>query len=669
MNTQTMLNSTRGALVATAFAAAGFIAIPANAETYYLTGAGSITWGEVWTNSTGEATALLDDASVVRYDDNFVITDINGNVTTPSGDPTANALDHYLNTHLWFEGTGRLLFYGQSLDGAKLHLSGTSALYFMGPVSNPSEMPSIKSNAAIILEGGAGGDAKSIRARKDSDNWIDYQGVELKCPISGGSPLYLTYDPTASESVNKMMPIILNPETEGGNSGFTGVLHIKGTTNSLGVAQLQEVRVMTSDALGGDLESWDPSGLDLDYAKLVISADVTTTANRALAVHNESEISVDEDKTLTVLGRHWIPTKLTKSGKGTLYLRGGTVAGNGDFTVEEGTLKVGHSESTFDLFGVNVASNATLEITESGAKIQGHIILDGGTLIIPEGVSVVSTGTENAADQGVYIRPLGNASLVMGENAELDIRALSIWDDGMLNITAPESAKVRLLGDVYNPAGADILSSRLAHITYNGSLATIGENYTLMSVDSESYFDKGANVELKDGSVTLDTMQAAWLNCCIDNVENATKEGVIAAAANLTRKEFDEAYMLNLDIANRGTYKFGVASFEVLRDYEDETHAFGNYAKICVRLERSNPVGNFAFGKAQIFVSPTLEDLESSPTGQRKFEFGDAEDYEPETEFDNWKVKEAEIIYPLFLNAYKQSAFFKTTMEPVEFEE
>lgn len=664
MKTQTLLKSARGALVATAFVTAGFIAIPANAETYYLTDAGSITRENVWTNSTGEVTTLLDDVSAADHaDDWFMINGpYAGKVVNTDGSGDGNSQDHYFNTHIGFQGWARLFFYGQSLDGCTLHLTGNSHLYFCGPNSNPSEMPSIKSNASIIVEGGTHGSPSSINTWHQN-SWVENLGVELKCPISGNGYLCLT-----SFDVTRMTPIVLNPQTEGGNSNFTGALHIKGGTNSLGVAQLQEVRVMTPDALGGDPENYESYGLELDYAKLVVSADVTTAANREFFMPNDSEISVDEGKTLTVLGRHYFANKLTKSGMGTLYLRGGTVAGNGDFTVEEGTLKVGHSESTFDLFGVNVASNATLEITESGAKIQGHIILDGGKLIIPEGVSVVSNGTENVADQGVYIRPLGNASLVMGAHAELDIRALSIWDDGMLNITAPESAKVRLLGDVYNPAGADILSSRLAHITYNGSLATIGDNYTLMSVDSDSHFDKEANVELKDGSVTLDTMQAAWLNCCIDNVENATKEGVIAAAANLTRKEFDEAYMLNLDIANPGTYKFGVASFEVLRDYEDETHAFGNYAKICVRLERSNPVGNFAFGKAQIFVSPTLEGLESNPAA-RKFEFGDAEDYEPETELDNWKVKEAELLYPLFLKAYKQSAFFKTTLVPVEFEE
>jgi len=670
MNTQTMLNSTRGALVATAFAAAGFIAIPANAETYYLTNGINIAKADVWTNSTGTATTLRDDIAAVDHaDDYFVIDNTAGWIVNTNGNGNANSQDHYFNTHIGFQGWARLMFYGQSLDGCTLHFNGNSHLYFNGPSTNPSEMPSVKSNASIIVNGGTHGGPSRIRARKDSSNWVDNQGLELKCPISGNGFLCLTYT-----DVPKMMPIVLNPQTEGGNSNFTGALHIMGATNSLGEAQLQEVRVMTPDALGGELDADAPSGygLELDYAKLVVSADVTTSASRVLYIPNDSEISVVEGKTLAVAGRRWLPggKTLTKSGKGTLELRGGVFLGTGEIIVEEGTLKVGCSGERVDLQGVIVSSNATLEVAESNAMLNGHIALDGGTLRLADNVSVVSNGTELAGDKGIYIKPRSTSSIVLGENAELDIRGLETWGGSMLNITAPESAKVRLLEYVYNPYWTEETGWGLAHITYNGKMAVIGEDFTLGHIDHDAYFDIGDVVALKAGSVTLDSIQATWLNCCIDCAAANTKATVSSAAANLTRKEFDDACLLNVDIAD-GTYSFGVTRFEILRNYENSEKriALGDYAKIYVRLERSNPVGNWANGHVQIYASSAPGDLESNPTDVVVW-LEKAEDDETEADLGAWEVKEAHVYYPLAVEEGDvPPAFFKAKLVPDEWKE
>ena len=159
-------------------------------------------------------------------------------------------------------------------------------------------------------------------------------------------------------------------------------------------------------------------GLELDYAKHIVSEDVTTDTNRTLFVSNDSEISVDEGKTLTVLGTHWLSAgkMLTKTGNGALYLKGGRLRDVGDITVEEGTLKVRHSSARSDVHGVIVRPNATLEIAESNAMLNGQINLYGGTLKIDDNVSVVSNGTEMA---GVYIglKRYTTASLVIGEEA------------------------------------------------------------------------------------------------------------------------------------------------------------------------------------------------------------------------------------------------------------
>ena len=58
------------------------------------------------------------------------------------------------------------------------------------------------------------------------------------------------------------------------------------------------------------------------------------------------------------------------------------------------TLKVRHSSARSDVHGVIVRPNATLEIAESNAMLNGQINLYGGTLKIDDNVSVVSNGTE-----------------------------------------------------------------------------------------------------------------------------------------------------------------------------------------------------------------------------------------------------------------------------------
>ena len=72
-------------------------------------------------------------------------------------------------------------------------------------------------------------------------------------------------------------------------------------------------------------------------------------------------------------------------------------------------------------------------------------------------------------------------------------------------------------------------------------------------------FAKGEALVLAgNAQVVLDAAQAAWLNKCA-----AGKTDLVEAAAGLTQKEFDDAYLLNLDIGEDASYSFKVTDVDV----------------------------------------------------------------------------------------------------------
>ena len=74
-------------------------------------------------------------------------------------------------------------------------------------------------------------------------------------------------------------------------------------------------------------------------------------------------------------------------------------------------------------------------------------------------------------------------------------------------------------------------------------------------------FAENETVVLKDNAVAiLDAAKAVWLNKCA----GGDKAAAGSAAAGLTRKDFNEAYLLNLDIADGSrSYSFEIADVKV----------------------------------------------------------------------------------------------------------
>ena len=113
-----------------------------------------------------------------------------------------------------------------------------------------------------------------------------------------------------------------------------------------------------------------------------------------------------------------------------------------------------------------------------------------------------------------------------------------------------------------------------------------------------SGFAQNETVVLKDNAVAiLDAAKAAWLNKCA----GGDKAAAGSAAANVSSKEFEEAYLLNLDIADgERSYSFAIADVKV----GDEN------VTVSVTLKRTGIAGGEAApinGTLKFYGAATLE--------------------------------------------------------------
>ena len=134
------------------------------------------------------------------------------------------------------------------------------------------------------------------------------------------------------------------------------------------------------------------------------------------------------------------------------------------------------------------------------------------------------------------------------------------------------------------------------------SISFVGDTlFTSLSGDCRMVvigFAENETVVLKDNAVAiLDAAKAAWLNKCA----GGDKAAAGSAAAGLTGKEFNEAYLLNLDIADgERSYSFAIADVKV----GDEN------VTVSVTLKRAGIAGGEAApinGTLKFYGDSTLE--------------------------------------------------------------
>ena len=116
-------------------------------------------------------------------------------------------------------------------------------------------------------------------------------------------------------------------------------------------------------------------------------------------------------------------------------------------------------------------------------------------------------------------------------------------------------------------------------------------------------FAENETVVLKDNAIAiLDAAKAAWLNKCA----GGNKAAAGSAAANVSSKEFEEAYLLNLDIADgERSYSFAIAEVKV----GDEN------VTVSVTLKRTGIAGGEAApinGTLKFYGASTLETFKNA---------------------------------------------------------
>ena len=121
-----------------------------------------------------------------------------------------------------------------------------------------------------------------------------------------------------------------------------------------------------------------------------------------------------------------------------------------------------------------------------------------------------------------------------------------------------------------------------------GSLTSIVGEYVVAEG-----FAENEEVLLKDNAaVVLDAAKAAWLNSCAGD-----KTAVGHAAAVLTAEDFNEAYLLNLDITGETSYTFRITSISVAADK----------VTIGVTLTRTGKIAQKTNGALKFYGAATVE--------------------------------------------------------------
>ena len=121
-----------------------------------------------------------------------------------------------------------------------------------------------------------------------------------------------------------------------------------------------------------------------------------------------------------------------------------------------------------------------------------------------------------------------------------------------------------------------------------GSLTSIVGEYVVAEG-----FAENEEVLLKDNAaVVLDAAKAAWLNSCAGD-----KTVVGHAAAVLSAEDFNEAYLLNLDITGETSYTFRITSISVAADK----------VTIGVTLTRTGKIAQKTNGALKFYGAATVE--------------------------------------------------------------
>jgi len=279
--------------------------------------------------------------------------------------------------------------------------------------------------------------------------------------------------------------------------------------------------------------------------------------------------------------------------------------------------------------------DATWKATLAGEKTFTALAASGGTPVTIE----VTASFDSVPSKEVTPPEGTQGALGLGTNGVFQVWTSGGWVDVAADGVTPQAgidytfrfvfdyaaktysvsaggAQFRATGDARTSFPLAATGTAISAVAFKGSglLTSIVGEY--VAVEG---FAEDDELVLDNASVILDAAKAAWLNRCAGG-----KAALVAAAGNLSRDDFDAAYLLNLDITGENAYSFRLTSIEV--------DAAAKKVTIGVTLKRTGEIASAIngvlkfYGAATLaqFTDPALEPLGDATLSDDDFSEGGA---------------------------------------------
>ena len=259
--------------------------------------------------------------------------------------------------------------------------------------------------------------------------------------------------------------------------------------------------------------------------------------------------------------------------------------------------------------------DATWKATLAGEKTFTALAASGGTPVTIE----VTASFDSVPSKEVTPPEGTQGALWLGTNGVFQVWTSGGWVDVAADGVTPQAgidytfrfvfdyaakaysvsaggAQFRATGDARTSFPLAVSGAVISAVAFKGSglLTSIVGEY--VAVEG---FAEDDELVLDNASVILDAAKAAWLNRCAGG-----KAALVAAAGNLSRDDFDAAYLLNLDITGENAYSFRLTGIEV--------DAAANKVTIGVTLVRTGEIAQAINGVLKFYGVATIEAFANS---------------------------------------------------------
>ena len=384
-----------------------------------------------WTNEQGTAITVGDYSTAYQNDD-FVISA--GQTVTMETARHNNSRGFYCKS-LLLKGderaAARFIYRGSAFNGGNFILCPYGEIWLDG--RNPATGGAgLQVDTSIHVDSSATHETPGMILA--STVMTHAEGVALRGTLKGDGALLFRYYNASSD----VKPITIIPTST--NHQFYGIMKVQGRDTSA----LLPLQVKNTTGLGGNPYSFEPKGLELEYANLklfgIAENALMLPPNRGLYISRDSTIDVDAGITFTVSGALAFAnasTALTKSGAGTLSLsKLQNNAVGGRINVAAGKLKL-DAATISNGTSIDVLSLDSLSLDQGTVEL--HVAGDG---------SALGYGTELTIFRAGSMPPVVKSCVV------IDAGAFTYPDDALLSYSIEGDALVMHIEKGYLFTGA-----------------------------------------------------------------------------------------------------------------------------------------------------------------------------------------------------------------------